>query len=262
MNTVLVHYHLFKNAGTSFDKILKKNFGEQWQEKEFELGEGCFTNEISVREYLNSNPNIKALSSHTALLPPPILSDTEAFPVVFLRHPIVRLKSAYLFEKEQKADTYGAQLAKRCSFSEYIVERIGTKGDYSCRNFQSRRLSTLFPNPINADSDIQLRAVNATKILPFIGVVELFDLSVRLLSFLLEARGIEFISETAKENVTDTRALSTDKKILEIKQELGDEIFDLLSSANMIDLEVYELSKKLLRNSERRMKILQGMNFD
>ena len=34
--TIILHYHLFKNAGTSIDAILKDNFDEKWVTREFE----------------------------------------------------------------------------------------------------------------------------------------------------------------------------------------------------------------------------------
>jgi hypothetical protein len=33
--TIILHYHLFKNAGTSVDAILKRNFGDKWVTSEF-----------------------------------------------------------------------------------------------------------------------------------------------------------------------------------------------------------------------------------
>jgi hypothetical protein len=33
---VILHFHLFKNAGTSLDALLKENFPTQWLTKEFE----------------------------------------------------------------------------------------------------------------------------------------------------------------------------------------------------------------------------------
>ena len=38
MKTVILHYHLFKNAGTSLDAAFKENFSEEsgeWVTKEF-----------------------------------------------------------------------------------------------------------------------------------------------------------------------------------------------------------------------------------
>jgi len=34
--TILIHYHLFKNAGTSLDAVLKENFGDKWITREFD----------------------------------------------------------------------------------------------------------------------------------------------------------------------------------------------------------------------------------
>ena len=44
---IILHYHFFKNAGTSIDKILKSNFGNAWREKEGSGGKAWHPNEIS-----------------------------------------------------------------------------------------------------------------------------------------------------------------------------------------------------------------------
>ena len=64
---VIIHYHLFKNAGTSVDAILRRNFGEGWASREYPPR----SDGEAAREFLASNPHIAALSSHTLLLPPP-----------------------------------------------------------------------------------------------------------------------------------------------------------------------------------------------
>ena len=35
MRTVILHYHLFKNAGTSVDRLLQRNFPDAWATREF-----------------------------------------------------------------------------------------------------------------------------------------------------------------------------------------------------------------------------------
>ena len=82
----LVHYHLFKNAGTSVDEMLRQNFGSQWIEREFE-GPHNRPNTDAVAQFLNERPDIIALSSHTApairsasTAPPPRCSPSSSAP--------------------------------------------------------------------------------------------------------------------------------------------------------------------------------------
>ena len=52
--TIILHYHLFKNAGTSIDSILKDNFDDQWVSKEFK---NALSNSAQVTEWIQDNPN-------------------------------------------------------------------------------------------------------------------------------------------------------------------------------------------------------------
>jgi hypothetical protein len=72
MSTVILHYHLFKNAGTSLDVAFKDNFSEEqgeWVTREFpaQLNE----NREKVKQWIIDNPQARCFSSHTAILPPP-----------------------------------------------------------------------------------------------------------------------------------------------------------------------------------------------
>ncbi|TMK06653.1 MAG: hypothetical protein E6G72_16545, partial [Alphaproteobacteria bacterium] len=98
---IIIHYHFFKNAGTSVDAILQRNFGAGWTSREYPPR----STPNAAREFLTANPQIAALSSHTLPLPPPDIPDAEILPILFIRHPLDRLKSAYLFERNQRADT-------------------------------------------------------------------------------------------------------------------------------------------------------------
>lgn len=108
---LLVHYHLFKNAGSSVDAILRANFAERWRAAEFPAAPA--TQLPLVAQLLAEDRELTALSSHTLRLPPGRIPGAAAIPIVFLRHPLDRLKSAHNFERMQEADTRGARLARQ-----------------------------------------------------------------------------------------------------------------------------------------------------
>ena len=64
---IIIHYHFFKNAGTSVDAVLQRNFGAGWASREYPPRS---TSDVA-RDFLAANPHIVALSSHTLPLPPP-----------------------------------------------------------------------------------------------------------------------------------------------------------------------------------------------
>ena len=229
---VIIHYHLFKNAGTSVDAILRRNFGERWASQEYPPRLGI----EAAREFLIANPHIAALSSHTLLLPPPKIPDAEILPILFIRHPLDRLKSAYLFEREQRADTVGVRLARENDFAGYLRARLEIPGDRSCRNFQTHRLA--MAEPENGDTELA-RALRAFDRLPFVGSVEAFDPSLIALERLVQPWFPDFRVFQTRENVSRPPS-SVDERLTELKSELGEEVFELIASANADDLALYQ----------------------
>ena len=169
--TIILHYHLFKNAGTSIDKILKANFKEKWLTKEFE---GVKDNTEETIRWINENPEAIAFSSHTMNGSMPTIEGVNIISIMMFRNPVKRIISAYKFERTQKADTWGAMLAKTLSFEEYVIARLQKSNDTQCRNFQTSRLAThIIQNNIQKNS-----VVKALQQLSIVGLVEEFEESV------------------------------------------------------------------------------------
>ena len=54
--TVILHYHFFKNAGSSLDKILKKNFNSKFLTKEFPNAKNINDKTEEVCNWIEENP--------------------------------------------------------------------------------------------------------------------------------------------------------------------------------------------------------------
>jgi len=67
--SVVLHYHLFKNAGSSVDEMLRQNFPGRWITQEFNLPPG--ERAQALLAFVQQNPQVDAISSHSALLPVP-----------------------------------------------------------------------------------------------------------------------------------------------------------------------------------------------
>ncbi len=228
---IIIHYHFFKNAGTSVDAILQRNFGAGWTSREYPAR----STPNAAREFLVANPQIAALSSHTLPLPPPNIPDAEILPVLFIRHPLDRLKSAYLFERHQRADTEGSRLARQHDLAGYLRARLAVPGDRSCRNFHTHRLA--MAEPAESGSEWE-RALRAFERLPFIGSVEAFDASLAALEEMAKAWFPEFRVFQARENVSRAPS-SIEDRLAQLEDELGAETFEFIAAANADDLELY-----------------------
>lgn len=178
MRTVILHHHLFKNAGTSLDQILKDNFGNAWVTREFSASPAPHGNTPEVESWIRDNPEAVAFSSHTMMGPPPQVDGVRIVSMILLRDPIDRIKSAYRFERTQVADTFGAVLAKHTDLEGYVKVRLSLKHDRQCRNFQTSRLAALAPGK---GSELE-RARQALERITVVGLVADFSGAVARLT--------------------------------------------------------------------------------
>ena len=246
MKAVILHYHLFKNAGTSLDDAFKDNFSEangEWLTKEFP-GQPMKNREL-LKQWIIENPQTKCFSSHTAILPVPKIEGINIIPVIFFRNPIDRIASAYSFEKKQVGDGVGPTLARNTTLAGYVETRLAMFPDRQCCNFQAHRLATMFGHE---QGDESVRANMAVEKLPFVGIVEKYSESLVELELLLEGKGFNGIKlKSVEKNVSRDIKKSLDEKLLDIRKLLGEEIFGKLVEANKVDLAIWE---KLVNASE------------
>lgn len=235
MRKVIFHYHLFKNAGTSLDAILRENFPNQWASQEFTVD--LIKHRSLIEAWIRQTPQAVCFSSHTAMLPPPDLTDIKVLPVLFYRHPIDRIVSAYRFEQRQKVDTFGSVLARHTNMAGYIATRLALSEDRQCRNFHVHRLAQMF----DARQGNELsRAKRAVDELPFIGVVEDFAGSLERLQRWWHLEGFDGIAlRPVKKNVSQDIKKSLELRLEELRYQLGDVIYTQLLEANQADMELY-----------------------
>jgi len=245
LRRAVFHFHLFKNAGSSVDKILRDSFPGGWAELEFRFTKKHWPYE-EIENWIKETPDIQAYSSHTARMPLPAVEDVELFPVIFIRHPLIRLHSGYKYEREQNAETPGAIKAKEVDFKGYLAWRLERPRDASARNFQSNRLSHMFRperGKLTEQIDLEGLTMKALEALPFIGFVEKFDQSMESLAKILARRNMELKLSEARENVNTALSGSTEDRLAAIEAEIGEEVRAQFTEQNKVDLKVYDIVK-------------------
>ncbi len=235
---VIVHYHLFKNGGSSIERMLRSSFGHQFQSFDKDQSSGRIP-AIELQHYLQNNTEIRAVSSHQ-LLPPLIGGEFRVLPVIFLRHPLLRVRSAYLFEWQKQL---GLNTPKG-SFSDYIQSKFDKSFSSVIADFQVSRLShTDYDNPRQAmkSHDVQPleRAQNLLDSLPFFGLVERFSDSLTWMRSIACGRFPELEITEYKENVLQCDSGSTVERLDAIRTEIGDSLYFELCHRNQRDLQLY-----------------------
>lgn len=233
MRHVILHNHLFKNAGTSVDQILRQNFQERWVTREFPDPRPGHTPDIAG--WIRQNPDAIAFSSHTIQTVLPILPDVRIIQIVLLRDPIDRIASAYRFEKTQISQTRGAQLARQNGFAGYVHARLETKGDRQCRNFQTSRFAALTSNTLGNELARAKTSANLIAQTGVLGLVSGFDAAMQRLSDVIKPHYPSFdwhpVTANASDRIT-VQSVSPDmRKMLE---ETNNDDFTLLRHAQSL----------------------------
>src|SRR5213078_4447018 len=101
---VIVHYHIFKNGGSTIASILEREFRDAYATVHG-------PDDVSVLDhthlagFVSDHADVQAISSHHIRYPKPVLPNTVIFDWCFLRHPLDRLQSLYsYFQRIDSAD--------------------------------------------------------------------------------------------------------------------------------------------------------------
>lgn len=213
--TIILHYHLFKNAGTSVDAILESNFGANFVTREFPPMGG--NNTPAVEAWIRDTPDAIAYSSHTMIGPFPRVDDVRIISFMLLRDPISRILSAYKFERKQNAQTFGARLAKKTDFEGYVRACLEMQNHRQCRNFHTSRLASM----VQCDASEVECAIEAAKSISVIGFVEDFSKSMMRL-----CKKIEDVYPCFSFENVHLNSSSTSDSELEMKDELKKILID------------------------------------
>src|ERR1700730_369269 len=118
---VLLHYHFFKNAGTTIEEILQNSVFENYARLDTNAFDGSVTPEELV-SYLGLHPGVKAVSSHQFRYPVPQVPGFIFLDLCFLREPIDRIRSMYDYFREKPVPGEPAsELAQTQSIGGFIA---------------------------------------------------------------------------------------------------------------------------------------------
>ena len=180
---VLVHYHIFKNAGTTIEYSLDREFGEKFRIVHGPDPDSVLTG-VDLARFLEANPDVDAVSSHHLKLPIPQIPRTVLIDCCFLRDPLKRIWSMYnYFRRIDSTDELGER-AKRVD-AEAFVELLVRDYPHMINDVQVNLLANggVYLRPPNQlDLDRAAAMLDHTSIL---GVVDIFDESMTAAEYYL-----------------------------------------------------------------------------
>lgn len=188
--TVLVHHHIFKNAGTSFNYALKQYYSDRFLE--YDLPSGAVVTPEKLREFILAHPNCWAISGHHIAFPTPQDDEFQTLSTVLLRNPLARIRSIYEFERKQQAETDGAVMAKRLGFREFVLWRLENNPIVLC-NYQTYYCArgSLSDEQINVDENTLAVALEHLSKSFIVGTVERYHESIMITQLKLRQKDPE-----------------------------------------------------------------------
>jgi len=242
MRPLLIHYHIYKNAGSSIDHILKASLGERWIDFEGPDPERPLVPE-ALASFLSDKPDILAVSSHQ--LRPPYPAGYDVFPICFLRHPLDRIRS--IFEYQKRHRTFPAEL-KGCDdirqFTEWILghtpRTVGARNGqtifYSRANFDMTAAALARDGACDEDFNTTFAFLKAV---PVVGIVDRFNDSLELIKDACPAV-FPIAWNYTEENITSGCSGSLVSRLNELKIALGPDLYARLKAENEKDLRLFE----------------------
>ncbi|MFV0478768.1 MAG: hypothetical protein ACK5ME_13175 [Parahaliea sp.] len=244
MRHILLHGHIFKNAGTSIDWALARCLGEGFSENKDEVGlreQGA----PQLARLLAQKPALRAFSSHHLPAPLPVVDACTLHPLYLLRHPLQRCRSVYTFERRQQADTRGARAAKELDFQAYLAWRMQADVPNVIRSYQSAYLAGDH-RPFISDkemADCFARAQRALCELELLGLVERFDESMVLFEYLLRPHFPDIDLSCKPQNQSAVTSVATAVTGSEALIEEMGRIAGSVIDSNGYDLALYRLAQ-------------------
>jgi len=246
--TILLHFHIFKNAGTSLDAALKKSLGPAWMQVE-----GADPNDKmdwdDALSVIAAHPDARAISSHTLRYPPPSSSsEVKFFPLLLLRHPIDRLASIFYFERANVNPGHPetTRIARTGSLADFVQFTLTKRPELGCDAQTSliARSGTYHSAPSGRNL---AAAKSAIRKLPIPGIVENLDQYL----VLLELEGSRLLPDTdltqPDQNRNPKRATTLLARLRQIRAQLPPRLWRKLNERNRLDLELWRFTHQIAK---------------
>jgi hypothetical protein len=176
MRCVILHYHIFKNAGSTVEDILANTFYERLGRYDSADYDHVIGNDEIVA-YLERDPNLQAFSSHQIRYPMPEIPGYLFFDWCVLRDPIERLRSTYrYFRKKPAMGEPSSDLANLVPPGEWVA-RMVRDYPYRINNVQVNMLANGNNDDPPSEADLA-RASERMRSIAMLGVVDCFNQSL------------------------------------------------------------------------------------
>jgi hypothetical protein len=241
MRLVLLHYHIFKNAGSTIEDILEHSFGERFAKLETPTGDGLISN-TDLLQFLNDRNGLRAFSSHQIRHPLPQARGYLFFDICFLRDPIDRIRSIYVYFRRKPHPTVPlSELANRCELGDFVAGMIQNFPLF-VKNVHVNLLACggESDEPEARDLEVAIQRMLATS---FLGVVDCFDESAKAGSHALRPAFPDLNCDRPPAHVFDGMAGTVASRTEILRQACRKDVFEELLRLNALDRELVDRAR-------------------
>src|SRR5436190_3055647 len=243
---LLVHYHIFKNAGTSFEWTLEQALGRRFCTYDLAAPNQILSSADIIR-YVKDRPETEAVSSHQASFPAPKIRGREVLTSILIRDPIARIRSIYAFERHQEASTPGALRAKELDFKGYVEWRLSTAPAMLCNyqvHFCSRAKGTRNKKSLD-ETDLRKAIANLDQV-NIVGTVERYGEWLTLAQLILCKAFPGILLSATRQNVSTERETTEAAILDDLVNDLDQTLAEHILEGNKLDMCLHQVADALL----------------
>jgi hypothetical protein len=254
---VIVHYHIFKNGGTTIESILHREFGERFATLHGPSDNSVLTGE-HLASFLHEHCGISAVSSHHLRYPRPSIPGTVIFDCCFLRHPLDRLVSVYTYLHRINSSDPLSRRARRQTPRDFMGQTL-KESPHLVSDVQVTQLANAgaFFRPAN-ERDLD-RATQVISDMALPGLVDMFSESMVAAEYFLQPAfpGLRLDHtplNVSRPSETHHRNHKLEDRLVEL---WGPDLYADLARLNQFDLELYHRAQSEVR---RRLFLVPGLD--
>ncbi len=235
---VLLHYHIFKNAGSTIEYAMRRFFGNRLATLHGPNPNSILRGE-DIAAFLVNHPEIAAISSHHVKYPKPAVPGVIVFDVCVLRDPLERLRSVYLhFRRSEPVDELSAR-AKEMDLRSFL-DLLIRQYPHMVNDAQVNTLANAAAYTRPPDSTDLGEALRIVREMSVISVVDLFDESLVAAEYFLcpafPAIQLEYVSQNVSQKDAEP-----------FRDAVGTTIYQQLEKMNHLDGELLSQARAEVR---------------
>ena len=255
---VVVHYHIFKNGGSTIESILEREFHGRFASFHGSSSEATLHGG-QLAELLAGNPALAAVTSHHICYPNPDVAGFVFFDCCFLRHPFARLHSVYTYLRKIESTDWLCLLAHRNGPADF-VRILMDQAPHLVSDVQVQRLANSGAFRRFANQADLARAMQILSGMAIPGVVEMFDESLVVAEYCLAPAFPGIQLHYVPQNVSGGPQLDAASHQEKWSRLWGISVYDELTRLNEFDLELHaqaerEIAKRLSRVPRAQKKL-------